>query len=139
MHKFIETHVALTAAASRIAPADIVFNSWTGRSLMGRFGKEEVDRIASQLVHFYQQYSPCWERFDAHDLRMFYEKHGWDIDLPLFGLIASWADAQLGMVHSASYVQAGPDLKFAVTDEFILRCAGYNRDRIEALIREHVA
>lgn len=130
MREFIETHPALSALAEQLVPQGVPVASH-----VCRFGKRETEDRAELLIQFLQR-RRSWRPFHIKELQEF--SCGRCMPHILLGLAGQWVDAQLGVVHDANYVQLMSDARCGVTDRFILRCAGYDRDRIDALIKEHV-
>lgn len=131
MSDFIETHPALAKLAAQRVPESVPVGSH-----QARFGKREVEDRAERLISFVQK-RRSWKPFRLDEFEQFCGSR----NRPhiLLGLAGEYVDAQLGMVHDATYVRLMSDGRCGITDEFILRCAGYSRDRIEALVREHAA
>ncbi|HEX2792516.1 MAG TPA: hypothetical protein VHO23_02280 [Candidatus Paceibacterota bacterium] len=136
MHrKFITTHQSLCDAVLGIGPQDIPFlgRSSEARDLEHRFGKAEVDICASRLVQFFQREGD-WRAFSRLDLEAFYAGQGLQDIFGLgilYGLAEDWWD-ESGEFRG-DFVRATVNADLMVTDEFILRCAGYTHVRIKAL------
>lgn len=106
-----------------VRPADIQL---TNGAVTGRLGKYEVEKVAGQLVEFFQS-KDRWCAFTLEQLRKFYVLKGWNPNTMLFGLTGIWFDDGDLM---GGWVEAFPYLAFTyeglcyVTDVFIERCVG---------------
>lgn len=99
-------------------------------SVLGGFGKHEVEIEAGRLVQFFQYFKgDLWAAFRLSELIKFYKFKGWNHNIALVGLIGAWCDSEdFGFNHSA--VSTGTllvgflnsDGCLCVTEEFINRC-----------------
>ena len=92
---------------------------------LGTFGTHEVEQSAGRLILFFKAVGR-WELFTLTQLRDFYRCRGWDPDMALYGLIGAFLhDSPTGpgvQRWKSPLVVMYWNGRFAITDEFIIRC-----------------
>ena len=111
------------SALHEIRPDDIRMEEHSD-SILGTFGKCEVERSAGRLVRFFQS-KGRWCNFTFSELARFYEQNNWDLNEMLFGLMGVWYDdGGLGGWRISQSFVGHTGSKLCVSDMFIKRCAG---------------
>ena len=117
-----------------IRPSDIKLKD-NGCTATLSFGKHEAEETAGKLVRFFQQ-KGYWAEFTPEEL-MAYQKanglwsDGWsDLQL-LYGLAMADRCKKTNVIRwrKSSVISVRPKGKLAITEEFILRCAGLHNPR----------
>lgn len=118
---FVETGKGNTDKAKNIRPVDIELSA---EGSCGNFGNPDVERSAGRLVSLMQM-TVFWKPFSVSFLETHYRGKDWNTDRMFYGLSGPWPKPHaIRGWGEASYVQLLPSGLCAVTDVFILRCAG---------------
>lgn len=90
-------------------------------SLLGKFGKYEVEESAKNLLAFFHK-KDRWDSFSFQELTDFCKESGFNPSLMLFGLLGAWYDdGGLGSIRIPHdpYFLMGMDGRLRVTSNFI--------------------
>ncbi|OHB14435.1 MAG: hypothetical protein A2431_03600 [Candidatus Zambryskibacteria bacterium RIFOXYC1_FULL_39_10] len=101
-----------------------------GDSVIGGFGKHEIELTAGRIVRFMVEVkNDFWAKFTLLELNDFYKRKGWNPSEILDGLTGAWVDMAsifTGANETDIFLVSFLDGKFAITEEFVRRCAGEN-------------
>lgn len=117
-------------------PSRIILSE-TG-SVMGGFGKYEVQETAGRLVLFMKVcQNDSWEPFVISGLTRYYESMGWDPNKMFDGLIGAWLDPHdwglfPGPYQTEIFLVSLLGGRIAVTEEFVRRCCGENNKNVRS-------
>lgn len=113
----------------KVRPDDVKLSE--ADTVLGGFGKAEVEQSAGKLVRFFQSRG-YWCSFSLDELQRYYREKGWYTNSIFFGLAGAWYDDS---TLSPGWVQSWPCIAIDtiglhyVTEHFVLRCAGKLKDR----------